>query len=149
MLRPQTPPEQRPRRRPGRRPDQPSDQRSGRARPLAAIVIAVVVGTAACVDTSIGSLDDGDPERGEQLFAVNCVACHGRQGQGTTAGPPLVHELYAPEEFSDLQIAESIRHGVAQRHWDFGRMPRFGALDDDDLADLVAHVRVLQGATSR
>jgi len=31
----------------------------------------------------------GDTTRGAQVFAANCVACHGADGQGTNAAPPL------------------------------------------------------------
>lgn len=31
----------------------------------------------------------GDTLRGQAVFTMNCVACHGPDGQGTLAGPPL------------------------------------------------------------
>lgn len=31
----------------------------------------------------------GDTTRGREVFAASCVACHGADGQGTPAGPPL------------------------------------------------------------
>jgi thiosulfate dehydrogenase len=40
---------------------------------------------------SVPKLDPlvGDTARGRQVFATNCVACHGADGNGTAAGPPL------------------------------------------------------------
>jgi thiosulfate dehydrogenase len=32
---------------------------------------------------------DGDTARGARVFATSCVACHGADGQGTPAAPPL------------------------------------------------------------
>ena len=40
---------------------------------------------------SVPKLDPlvGDTARGRQVFAATCVACHGADGNGTAAGPPL------------------------------------------------------------
>jgi thiosulfate dehydrogenase len=40
---------------------------------------------------SVPALDplEGDTARGREVFGANCVACHGGNGQGTVAAPPL------------------------------------------------------------
>ena len=38
----------------------------------------------------------GDTARGREVFAANCVACHGADGQGTAAAPPL----WGPKSFN-------------------------------------------------
>ena len=40
---------------------------------------------------SVPALDPlkGDTARGREVFGANCVACHGQDGQGTVAAPPL------------------------------------------------------------
>ena len=108
---------------------------------LAVIAVAVVI--AACGADS-GPLGVGDPERGEQVFTTNCVACHGTGAMGTANGPPLVHERYREEVFPDERIADAVRNGAPQRNWNFGRMPGIGGLDADDVSDLIAYLRQLQ-----
>lgn len=107
------------------------------------VVIAVIVLAVACGD-GIGELGAGDPVNGQQLFTMNCVACHGTGATGTANGPPLVHPLYEPGTFPDRAIADATRNGAPQRHWSYGRMPGIGGLSDQDLADLIAYIRQLQ-----
>lgn len=109
---------------------------------LAFFAIATVI--AACGGGGGGPLGDGDATRGEELFTLNCVACHGTGAMGTANGPPLVHELYRKEIFGDERIADATRNGASQRNWSYGRMPGIGGLDDDDLSDLVAYIRQVQ-----
>lgn len=112
---------------------------------LAVVVVGLVGVVAACGG---GPEVDGDravdPQRGEQLFAANCAACHGSVGQGTATGPPLVHEIYEPGHHSDESFQLAVARGVRAHHWDFGDMPPIAGLDRDDVADITAHVRELQ-----
>ncbi len=39
---------------------------------------------------------NGDTARGQAVFAANCIACHGVDGQGTLAGPPV----WGPKSFN-------------------------------------------------
>jgi mono/diheme cytochrome c family protein len=85
-----------------------------------------------------------DAARGEVLFASNCAACHGPAAQGTTTGPPLVHEFYVPSHHADAAFQLAVRDGVQPHHWSFGAMPPIPSLAANDVADIVAHVRQLQ-----
>ncbi|MEO5590592.1 MAG: c-type cytochrome, partial [Gemmatimonadaceae bacterium] len=38
----------------------------------------------------------GDTIRGQQIFSTTCIACHGPDGHGTTAGPPV----WGPKSFN-------------------------------------------------
>ncbi len=85
--------------------------------------------------------------RGEALFAANCVACHGARGQGD--GPAAAEldrapaDLTAPHALAhrDEDLAYWIANGLAG-----SAMPAFGdQLDDDQIRDLVAYLRDLQG----
>jgi cytochrome c len=85
-----------------------------------------------------------DPERGEQLFAMNCAVCHGPAATGSMQGPPLVHEIYEPSHHPDELFVRAVMEGVPQHHWDFGPMPRIGGLSEGDVEDITAYVRQLQ-----
>ncbi len=85
-----------------------------------------------------------DPERGEQLFAMNCAVCHGPAATGSLQGPPLVHEVYEPGHHPDELFVRAVMEGVSQHHWDYGPMPRIGGLTERDVEDITAYVRQLQ-----
>ena len=89
-------------------------------------------------------LAGGDAGRGQQLFTQSCAACHGAQGVGTAAGPPLVHEVYEPSHHGDAAFLRAVQQGVEPHHWEFGPMPAVPGLDTQDVADIVAYVRQLQ-----
>jgi mono/diheme cytochrome c family protein len=124
----------------------------GTRRPTAlavgATLLVVVVGCGA--DDDLG-VDDGgtasaaaDTERGAELWTTNCAVCHGPAGEGTTIGPPLVHEIYEPGHHSDESFQVAVAEGVPQHHWEFGPMPALPGLDRADVADITAYVRELQ-----
>lgn len=115
-------------------------------RHVKAVAIAVAVLIVACGpgDRPGVSLRDADPERGQALFEANCAACHGPVGQGTTSGPPLVHEIYEPGHHSDEAFQLAVARGVPAHHWGFGDMSPVAGLDRDDVADITAYVRDLQ-----
>jgi mono/diheme cytochrome c family protein len=85
-----------------------------------------------------------DPDRGRELFVMNCAACHGTAGQGTPQGPPLVHEIYAPDHHPDALFQRAVAEGSPAHHWDFGPMPPIPGLGEGDVADITAYVRELQ-----
>lgn len=83
----------------------------------------------------------GAPADGAVVFANNCASCHGADLQGTTTGPPLLHEYYVPSHHSDESFMRAIRSGVAAHHWDFGPMPPVPALDENEARAVIAYVR--------
>ena len=108
-----------------------------------ASLFMLLVTAGACGDD--GSDPEGDAvARGEALFASNCVACHGEQGTGTTAGPPLVHEIYEPGHHPDASFQRAVQEGVPQHHWEFGPMPAMPGLSEEQVDDIIAYVRQLQ-----
>jgi mono/diheme cytochrome c family protein len=87
----------------------------------------------------------GDAERGKAIYGSNCVACHGRTGDGK--GPAAQAMRPAPTDFtladwwrgkSDDQIAAMIKRGTAGTP-----MVAFPKLSDEELDDLVAYMRKL------
>jgi mono/diheme cytochrome c family protein len=81
---------------------------------------------------------------GAQVWAANCAACHGPQGEGTTAGPPLVHIIYEPGHHPDESFRRAVQQGVVAHHWDFGDMPPQPEVSEEEIEAAIAHVRVLQ-----
>jgi mono/diheme cytochrome c family protein len=115
----------------------------------AAGVVVVVLALGACGG-------GGQPEdlptgaallaQGRDVYTNACATCHGDALGGTTAGPPLLAELYAPGQLSDEAMATAIVDGAPQQYWTFGPMPGVGGLSDVDIAAVIAFVRDEQRA---
>ncbi|MEM9487549.1 MAG: cytochrome c [Myxococcota bacterium] len=109
---------------------------------LALVALVAAVSSVACSSTRASS-------SGTELYRRHCARCHGQTG----APPPSmaaqlgVRDLSIAEfqdRVSDEQIRDAIYNGSSNR-----RMPAFqGALSDQEIAALVAHVRALGGATA-
>ncbi len=83
-------------------------------------------------------------QEGKQRFEALCAGCHGVVGDGTDAGPPLVHTLYKPSHHADLAFMRAAARGVRAHHWHFGDMPRVTGSTPDDVAAIIPYVRWLQ-----
>lgn len=79
---------------------------------------------------------EGDPERGGELFVENCAVCHGVDGQGrigaSLANFPGIEPGTAMEETIARGVIGSVMPAWGQ---EFG-----GPLGDQDVADLVAYI---------
>jgi cytochrome c oxidase cbb3-type subunit III len=76
---------------------------------------------------------------GAAIFAANCAGCHGADGRGGEHGPNIAT---APEvqHLLDRELAGIIRYGISG-----AGMPAFSSLKQQEVADVVAYLRVLQG----
>ena len=83
-------------------------------------------------------------ERGEAIYAANCAQCHGGDLAGSDRGPSLLDPVYGPDQLSDVEFADAVRNGVAERLWDFGDMPGNGSYTDAQVDALLAFVRAEQ-----
>ena len=81
-------------------------------------------------DHSQIDLPDGDPAKGEDMFTQSCSGCHGADGTGGYGGPYM---LGMPDD----HIADYIWNGK-------GNMPAFPDYSDQDVADIIAHIRELE-----
>jgi mono/diheme cytochrome c family protein len=92
-----------------------------------------------------------DVERAHAMYRVNCVACHGQNGDGqgivasyfTSVGfvPPVAFTSGRVRSRSDGQLYWLITYGV-------GNMPAFkDLLDDEDVWRLVLAIREFEGAS--
>jgi ubiquinol-cytochrome c reductase cytochrome c subunit len=83
------------------------------------------------VENDLFEVEEGDPARGQQLWASNCAACHGSTGAGGVAGAgawtPVVN-IHEP-----TTIGEAIRVGPFQ-------MPAFDSeqISAEGMADIAA-----------
>ena len=75
-------------------------------------------------------LPEGDATIGEELYIVSCSGCHNADGLGGYGGPNL---LGHPED----HIVDYVQNGK-------GNMPAFPDYTKQDLADIIAHIRVLE-----
>ncbi|MCO7506938.1 MULTISPECIES: cytochrome-c oxidase, cbb3-type subunit III [unclassified Pseudomonas] len=75
-----------------------------------------------------------DVENGKQLFATNCVACHGPEGKGTPAmgAPDLTHPQAFIYGSSYAQLQQTIRYGRQ------GQMPAQQEIQGNDKVHLLA-----------
>ncbi len=108
------------------------------------IVLGLIL--AGCSSGSAGPSSTGTPAPdGAALYAVNCVACHGPSGVGTTIGPPLVDPAYLAPDYPDAGFVAAVELGVAQSRWAFGPMPAIPTLSHSEIAAITSYVRELQG----
>jgi mono/diheme cytochrome c family protein len=113
---------------------------------VAAVVVLVVVLAGGDDDKPAASTPEARLAQGEELFQANCATCHGEDLRGTFVGPPLLHEIYAPDQLADDDIRAAVATGVSPKNWDFSGMPAFPSLDTDDIEALIAFVRSSQRA---
>lgn len=86
---------------------------------------------------SLGTLPAQQP--GAAIFAANCSGCHGADGRGGEHAPNIAT---APkvQHLMDRELAGIIRYGIAG-----AGMPAFSSLKQQEVADVVSYLRVLQG----
>jgi thiosulfate dehydrogenase len=77
----------------------------------------------------------GDTARGRQIFATTCVACHGVDGNGSAAAPPL----WGPRSYNIGAGMARIRNAAAFIHQLMPR-DRPGTLTPQQAFDLAAYI---------
>lgn len=91
-----------------------------------------------------------DPTRGAKLFDASCATCHGTTGRGMPHQGPTLRDSRFVSGHDDRKLIGMVRTGrgpddpdsVMKRY-----MPAKGGVasySDNDLADIVAHMRTLQ-----
>jgi cytochrome c oxidase cbb3-type subunit III len=94
----------------------------------------VAISQAGSSHRSVPSLD-----RGKQLLASNCAACHGIDGKGSERAPNIANGAHM-RQLSDAQLEHIIANGIPGTG-----MPAFHSLRDSRIHDLIAYLRSLEG----
>ncbi len=96
------------------------------------LVLVVLLGGA-----SLATLQAQPP--GAAIFASNCAGCHGADGRGGEHAPNIAT---SPEvqHLMDRELAGIIRYGISG-----AGMPAFSSLKGQEVAEVVAYLRILQG----
>lgn len=81
---------------------------------------------------------------GKKQFEKNCASCHGKWGDGTDQGPPLIHKFYEPSHHGDRAFFSAVSKGVRQHHWRFGDMKPIPSLENRVVTRIIDYVRWLQ-----
>jgi putative heme-binding domain-containing protein len=76
---------------------------------------------------------------GAAIFAANCAGCHGADGRGGEHAPNIA-TAPAVQRLMDRELAAIIRYGISG-----AGMPAFSSLKPQEVADVVAYLRILQG----
>ena len=95
------------------------------------------------VDVKVGQLSPRSAA-GQKVFNQHCGSCHGLNGQGTLAGPPLIHAIYNPGHHDNNSFSRAVTKGVQQHHWTYGNMPAQPNVGFSDMAGIVSFVREVQ-----
>jgi cytochrome c oxidase cbb3-type subunit III len=78
---------------------------------------------------------------GRQIFASSCASCHGLDGRGSERAPNIAQRREV-QRLSDAELARIVQEGVPGTG-----MPAFHSLPTPEIKAVVAHLRVLQGAS--
>lgn len=114
---------------------------------IAASVTAVVVVIAASCGGSSAESEPVPPaaaSTGAALYLSNCASCHGSDLRGTDKGPSHLSIVYEPNHHGDDSFRSAILNGAQQHHWTFGDMAAIPGLDDDEIDDVIAYIRIEQ-----
>lgn len=126
----------------GRMPIEDPDEQPRRKPPaftseqIADLILFVQTFGPGGVEIPVVNPEEGRLQRGREVFAANCMACHGPGGQGSSVGGGQVAPPIAPA--TTVQVAEAVRVGP-------GAMPPFGEdiLPQEDLDSLLAYTEHL------
>lgn len=99
----------------------------------AVVVVAVALG-------SCGGAEPPSAQRGAELFAVNCAACHGPAGSG--GRPPLTGPEVL-ERLDEALIRDVVENGRPPTRFDYGPMPP-RPLSPDEIDAVVAYLLEIQ-----
>jgi cytochrome c oxidase cbb3-type subunit III len=103
---------------------------------------AYLLSAAAKVDeNTVTMLDAGGIAAGRDLFAANCTACHGKNGEGNTVGPNLTDDYWI-HKGSINDIFKTIKYGWIEK----GMKSWKDDFSPAQIAQLSSYVKSLKGS---
>ncbi|MGI9578311.1 MAG: c-type cytochrome [Microthrixaceae bacterium] len=114
------------------------------------VLLAASMSPIACGGTETGSgsetvdKNEADLVAGEQTYMDFCGSCHGRDFDGSAAGPSQLDAVFAPDVTTDEDFRTAITEGAPERNYDFTAMPAIGSLDDAEIENVIAYIRSVQ-----
>jgi len=109
---------------------------------LALSIIGVIV--LCLIGAGLVFAQGGDPKRGAQIYAQNCVVCHGPEGKGRVgANLSATFGGINPKAFFE----QIITNGVANSPMPAWGQEKGGPLSKQDVTDVAAYVAGLTGGT--
>ena len=81
---------------------------------------------------------------GLKKYDAMCASCHGKWGDGTDQGPPLMHPYYKSSHHSDASFNRAITKGAKAHHWNFGDMAPVKEATAEDAKSIILFIRWLQ-----
>ena len=81
---------------------------------------------------------------GWEGYRESCMSCHGKWGDGTDKGPPLMHQYYLPGHHGDSAFLRAITQGAKAHHWNFGDMPPVENVSIEKARHIIVFIRWLQ-----
>jgi putative heme-binding domain-containing protein len=81
----------------------------------------------------------GQTSPGAPIFAASCAGCHGADGRGGEHAPNIA-TAPAVQQLADSDLAGIIRNGISG-----AGMPAFSSFKPQQIQDVVAYLRILQG----
>jgi len=91
---------------------------------------------------TVGSAYAGAAE-GKALFASKCAACHGANGEGKDSIAKMMKVTMRPLASKEVQAQSDadLKKGITEGQ---GKMKAVAGLSDQQVADVIAHVRTLK-----
>lgn len=95
------------------------------------------------VDVVVEGLSE-NARTGQLVFNQTCASCHGLNGEGSDAGPPLIHSIYNAGHHSNKAFYRAVTQGTRQHHWSFGDMPPQPHIGFSEMTYILSFIREVQ-----
>ncbi len=95
------------------------------------------------VDVVVEGLSE-NARTGQLVFNQRCASCHGLNGEGSDAGPPLIHSIYNDGHHSNKAFYRAVTQGTRQHHWSFGDMPPQPGVGFSGMTYILSFIREVQ-----
>ena len=106
--------------------------------------IALLIISLLFIGVGVTLAQEGDPDRGAQIYAQNCAVCHGPEAKGRI-GINLSQDF--PSINVDAFLKQNIANGVSGTRMPAWGQANGGPLSEQEIADVAAYVAGLTGGS--